>query len=166
MKTIFGIKGKMTQHFQPDGRVSAATIIEAKPMTVTQVKTAEVDGYQAVQVGIGERKAKNLSKQVLGHLKDIAPVRYIREIRTTDTAERGAAIDISVFAPGDVVEVSAISMASTAVLARTVRRTRSAHQEVSVVQVVAQVVALQKASAWQDAWAVIASRSKTSRSSR
>jgi large subunit ribosomal protein L3 len=109
MKTIFGVKGKMTQHFDEKGIVSAATIIEATPMVVTQVKTTEKDGYQAVQVGVGTRKAKNLSKPVLGHLKDIAPVRFIREIRTTDTAERGATIDLSAFAPGDVVEVAAIS---------------------------------------------------------
>jgi large subunit ribosomal protein L3 len=108
-KTIFGIKGKMTQHFAGDGSVSAATIIEAKPMTVTQVKTSDKDGYQALQVGIGERKAKNLSKPVQGHLKDLAPARFIREIRTSDASERGATIDISLFNEGDVVAVSAIS---------------------------------------------------------
>lgn len=109
MKSIFGIKGRMTQIFDEKGVVSAATIIEAAPMTVTQVKTKEVDGYEAVQVGIGTRKAKNLSKPVLGHLKDIGAVRYIREIRTSETAERGAKIDVSTFAVGDLVVVSAIS---------------------------------------------------------
>ncbi len=109
MKTIFGIKGRMTQHFAGDGSVSAATIIEAKPMTVTQVKTQEVDGYQALQVGIGTRKEKNLSKPVKGHLKDLAPARFIREIKTDEAKERGAAIDLSVFAEGDIVAVSAIS---------------------------------------------------------
>ncbi len=99
----------MTQIFDEKGAVSAATIIEAAPMTVTQVKTKEVDGYQAVQVGIGTRKAKNLSKPVLGHLKDIGAVRFIREIRTEETAERGAKIDVSTFQVGDVVVVSAIS---------------------------------------------------------
>lgn len=108
-KTIFGVKGKMTQVFDDKGVVSAATIIEAKPMTVTQVKTQEKDGYQAIQVGIGSRKAKNLGKPVQGHLKDLAPAQFIREIRTTDTAERGATIDLSNFAVGDVVAVSAIS---------------------------------------------------------
>lgn len=108
-KTIFGIKGKMTQVFDDKGSVSAATIIEAKPMTVTQVKTQEKDGYQALQVGIGSRKAKNLSKPVQGHLKDLAPVQFIREIRTADASERGAKLDVSAFAVGDVVAVSAIS---------------------------------------------------------
>ena len=99
----------MTQHFDEKGAVSAATIIEASPMTVTQVKTTEVDGYAALQVGIGTRKEKNVSKPVKGHLKDIAPTRYIREIRTDEAGERGAKIDASIFAPGDVVTVSAIS---------------------------------------------------------
>lgn len=99
----------MTQIFDEKGVVSPATIIEATPMTVTQVKTVENDGYQAIQVGIGTRKAKNISKPVLGHLKDIAPVRYIKEVRTTDTLERGASIDVSTFAVGDMVTVSAIS---------------------------------------------------------
>ena len=108
-KALFGIKGRMTQHFDEKGSVFAATIIDASPMTVTQVKTTEKDGYQALQVGIGSRKAKNLSKPVIGHLKDIAPTRYLREIRTADTAERGAKLDVTVFAEGDVVAVSAIS---------------------------------------------------------
>ncbi len=99
----------MTQVFNDQGVVSAATIIEATPMTVTQVKTQEKDGYQALQVAIGDRKAKNLSKPVLGHLKDLAPARFIREIRTTDSAERGAKLDVAAFVVGDVVEVSAIS---------------------------------------------------------
>jgi large subunit ribosomal protein L3 len=109
MKSIFGVKGRMTQVFNDAGVVSAATIIEASPMTVTQVKTTDKDGYQAVQLGIGSRKAKNLSKQVIGHLKDIAPTRFIREVRTDEAMERGAKIDVSAFAVGDVVTVSAIS---------------------------------------------------------
>ena len=109
MTSVFGIKGRMTQVFNETGVVSAATIIEAAPMTVTQVKTKEKDGYQAVQMGIGSRKEKNLSKPVKGHLKDIAPTRYIREVRTDEAAERGAKVDISLFNVGDVVEVSAIS---------------------------------------------------------
>ena len=108
-KFFLGTKGRMTQVFDDAGSAFAATIITAAPMTVTQVKTTEKDGYQALQVGIGSRKAKNLSKPVKGHLKDIAPTRYLREIRTADTAERGAKLDVTVFAEGDVVAVSAIS---------------------------------------------------------
>ncbi|HWO07569.1 MAG TPA: 50S ribosomal protein L3 [Candidatus Paceibacterota bacterium] len=109
MKHIFGIKGRMTQIFDETGAVSAATVIVAQPMTVTQVKTADKDGYQALQVGIGLRKASNLSKPVQGHLKDLAPARYLREIPTTESLERGAKIDVSNFAVGDVVSVSAVS---------------------------------------------------------
>lgn len=109
MKAMFGIKGRMTQHFDEKGSAFAATIIESSPMTVTQVKTKEKDGYQALQLGIGSRKEKNLSKPVKGHLKDIAPTRYIREVKTDEVLERGAKVDISAFAVGDVVTVSAIS---------------------------------------------------------
>jgi large subunit ribosomal protein L3 len=109
MKTIFGIKGRMTQHFDEKGAVSAATIITASPMTATQIKTKEKDGYQAVQFGIGTRKASNLSKPVAGHLKELAPARYLREVRTDESMERGAQMDVTMFAEGDVVTVSAVS---------------------------------------------------------
>ena len=108
---MFGIKGRMTQHFDEKGAVSAATIIEAKPMTVTQIKTTEKDGYQALQVGIGSRKEKNVSKPVLGHTKGKA-FRYLREFPLDVSGgqlEVGASLDVAIFAPGDVVAVSAIS---------------------------------------------------------
>ena len=111
-KFILGTKGKMTQFFDEAGSVHAATIIYAVPMTVTQVKTSEKDGYAAVQVGMGTRKAKNVSKAVLGHTKGVA-FQHIRESRqlTVDSEQLavGAKIDSSIFAPGDVVEVSSTS---------------------------------------------------------
>lgn len=109
MKFLLGTKGRMTQIFDDKGAVSAVTIINASPITVTQVKTQEKDGYQALQFGAGTRKESALSKAVKGHLKDLAPARFIREFRTTETLERGATIDVATFAEGDVVEVSAIS---------------------------------------------------------
>ena len=99
----------MTQIFDDKGIVSAVTVVTATPMTVSQVKTSEKDGYQAVQVASGTRKATRVSKAVKGHLKDIAPARYIREIRSDEALERGATIDVTTFAEGDVVAVSAIS---------------------------------------------------------
>ena len=112
MKSFFGIKGRMTQHFDEKGSAFAATLIEASPMTVTQVKSQEKDGYQALQIGIGSRKEKNLSKPVLGHTKGKA-FRYLRELPPLDVGgsglEVGASLDASIFAPGDVVAVSAIS---------------------------------------------------------
>lgn len=111
MKFMLGTKGRMTQVFDEKGVVSPATIISATPLTVTQVK-GESDGYKAVQVGSGTRKAKNISKPVLGHTKGV-PFRVIREFRVADdmhvTHEVGATIDIDTFTPGDVVTVSAIS---------------------------------------------------------
>ena len=99
----------MTQLFDEKGVVSAATVINAAPMTVTQVKTQEKDGYAAVQVGIGTRKEKNLSSPLKGHLKGLARVRFVREILSDEAPERGTLIDLSNFAVGDVVVVSAIS---------------------------------------------------------
>lgn len=99
----------MTQVFDATGVVSAATIITASPMTVSQVKTTESDGYQALQFAIGTRRESRLSKPVKGHLKDIAPARFIREVRTEEAMERGAKADVTMFNAGDVVEVSATS---------------------------------------------------------
>src|SRR3989344_5657754 len=109
MKFMLGVKGRMTQIFDDKGIVSSVTVVTATPMTVSQVKTSEKDGYQAVQVASGTRKATRVSKAVKGHLKDIAPARYIREIRSDEALERGATIDVTTFAEGDVVAVSAIS---------------------------------------------------------
>jgi large subunit ribosomal protein L3 len=108
MKFILGTKGKMTQVFDDKGDVRAATTILAGPLVATQVKTKEKDGYVAVQFGFGSRKEKNLGKPLKGHLKELQPVRYLREF-PAESVERGAIIDVSVFAPGDVVSVSAIS---------------------------------------------------------
>jgi large subunit ribosomal protein L3 len=109
-KFMLGTKGKMTQIFDEKGVVHAATLINATPMTVTQVKSTEKDGYDAVQLGMGTRAVKNVGKAVAGHLKDLATSRYIRENRqTAGELKRGDTIDLSIFVPGDVVEVSAVS---------------------------------------------------------
>ncbi len=113
---MIGTKARMTQVFDETGVVHAATAIVAAPLTVTQVKTKEADGYAAVQVGAGTRKESRLSKAVKGHLKDLGSLRHLREFRASAPAEgdqpvggRGDKIEISIFAPGDVVQVSAIS---------------------------------------------------------
>ncbi len=112
IKFMLGTKGSMTQVFDEAGAVHAATIITATPLTVMQVKTVDKDGYTALQVGMGTRKEKNISKAVLGHTKGTA-FRYLREHRLSEAIsselETGAKIDASIFAPGDVVEVSATS---------------------------------------------------------
>ena len=99
----------MTQVFDERGVVSAATLITAGPLTITQVKSIEKDGYAAVQVGFGVRKEKNINNAQKGHTKDLGNIRYMREFVGSEEVKRGDTVDISVFIPGDVVEVSAIS---------------------------------------------------------
>ncbi len=99
----------MTQVFDEKGVVSAATKITAGGLTVTQVKTKEKDGYDAVQVGSGVRRENTMNKAQIGHLKDLALVRHTREFPPVADAKRGDSMDITVFVPGDIVTVSAIS---------------------------------------------------------
>jgi large subunit ribosomal protein L3 len=108
-KFMLGTKGKMTQVFDEKGVVTPATMVLATPMLVTQVKSKDADGYEAVQVGAGVRREKNVAQAQRGHLKDLSLVRTMREFPLAGDAKRGDSIDISIFVPGDVVEVSAIS---------------------------------------------------------
>lgn len=106
---MLGTKGRMTQVFNDAGRVSAATIINAGPLTVTQIKGVETDGYESVQVGFGTKAEKNISKALKGHFKGLGTFRVIREFRTKPEHKNGDVIDITTFSPGDLVTVSAIS---------------------------------------------------------
>lgn len=110
MKCILGTKGEMTQYFAEDGRVYPATVVTAGPMTVTQIKSAEKDGYNAVQYGFGSRNQKNISKSVLGHTKG-ATFRTLKEFRVDDapTISVGDVVNADVFTPGDKVAVSGVS---------------------------------------------------------
>jgi large subunit ribosomal protein L3 len=109
MKFILAKKEGMTRIFGEDGRARAGTILVAGSVTVTQVKTKEgKDAYAAIQVGMGERRAKNISKPVLGHTKGKG-YEAIREFRTDNTATVGDTIDASVFAVGDTVQVSGLT---------------------------------------------------------
>jgi len=115
MKFILAKKEKMTRIFTADGLAHAGTILLAEPVTVTQVKTADgKDKYSAVQVGVGVRKVKNISKAVLGHTKGRGYT-DIREIRVSDSEvvsgklAVGSNIATDIFAVGDVVQVSGIS---------------------------------------------------------
>ncbi len=98
----------MTQKFLPDGRVVPVTAVEAGPCTIVQVK-GEADGYQAVQVGFGQRK--KINKPLAGHLKGLPNFRYLREFRVDNASglERGKVFDVSSFKVGDILQVSATS---------------------------------------------------------
>lgn len=111
MKKILGTKEKMTQIFDENGRVHPVTIINAGPVTVTQIKTVESDGYNAIQVGYGQKSEKNLSKSLKGHLKDLGNFRYLREFKTDGKNEIkiGDKIDTSVFKNGDLINLSSVS---------------------------------------------------------
>ncbi len=112
MKFILGEKVEMTQVFNDEGQVKAATIVSASPAVVVQVKTKEIDGYEAVQIGYGSRKEKNISKAVKGHTKELGNFKKLQEfVVPNGTLEKGAKIDVSQFDPGDNIRVSAISKA-------------------------------------------------------
>lgn len=101
----------MSQVFDKDGNVVPVTLVRAFPNMVLQVRSKEKDGYEAVQLGVGERKIKNIKKPQLGHFKGLGSFRYVKEFKTNESLERGQKIDISVFEEGDTVKVSGISKA-------------------------------------------------------
>lgn len=109
MKFILGKKIGMSQVFRDDGRVVPVTVVQAGPCVVTDVRTKEKNGYQAVQIGFGEKKKQ--SKPTQGQLKDLPPVRYRREFRLKTEAEfkRGDTIAAGIFTPGDTVKVTGTS---------------------------------------------------------
>lgn len=109
MKFLLGTKVNMTQIFDEKGIVHPATVIKTGPMTVTQVKTVETDGYNAVQVGFGSRAAKNINKALKGHMKE-GNFANLVEFRMDDVSayKVGDVIPLS-FTAGDVVTTSSIS---------------------------------------------------------
>ncbi|MDP2650033.1 MAG: 50S ribosomal protein L3 [bacterium] len=109
-KFILGTKQHMTQVFDEAGRAYPATIVLAGPMTVTQVKTVEKDGYESVQAGFGTQKEKNLNKAQKGHFKGLGAFSTTREFKgATGETKQGDLIDASIFSVGDKVVVSAVS---------------------------------------------------------
>ena len=116
----------MTQLLAEDGKAIPVTLIQAGPVTVTQVKTVETDGYNAVQVAFGE--GKNLSKAVAGHVKpaQVTP-KHIREFRVDQIPEDlkvGSEINVSAFEVGDFVEVKvSLEPLNATILSVIVRRT-------------------------------------------
>lgn len=113
LSSIIGKKVGMTQVFGEGGAVIPVTVIQAGPVVVTQIRTAEKDGYSAVQVGYGEIKEKHLTKPLQGHFAkvNVPPRRYLREFRTDDVGDLqvGQEINVEIFKPGDKVAVTGIS---------------------------------------------------------
>ncbi len=112
-KGILGRKIGMTQVFAENGELIPVTVIEAAPNVVLQKKTAETDGYNAVQVGLEDKRAKLANKPEQGHAAkaNTAPKRFIREFRDADVAgyEVGQEVKVEIFAEGDTVDVTGIS---------------------------------------------------------
>jgi large subunit ribosomal protein L3 len=110
---IIGKKIGMTQLFQESGETVAITAIQAGPSVVTQVKSRDRDGYDAIQVGFIENKVKQsqLSSPQKGHLRGLENVRYLREFRTDDisSVKRGDKVDVGFLKHGDLVNVIGLS---------------------------------------------------------
>ena len=111
MKFILGKKESMFSFVGSDGRATAATLLSVGPVSITQVKSKESDGYEAIQMGFGTRAVKNISKAVQGHTKDLGLFMTIREFRVDDSSswKKGDTIDASLFEIGDEVTVSGTS---------------------------------------------------------
>ena len=112
-KGILGRKLGMTQVFTKSGKLIPVTVIEVEPNVVTQIKTVEKDGYDAVQLGTITVKEKSSNKAKIGHAKkaNTAPKRFLRELRGVNVNDYtlGQVINIDVFKEGEVVDVSGIS---------------------------------------------------------
>ncbi|MCX6017305.1 MAG: 50S ribosomal protein L3 [Chloroflexi bacterium] len=121
MKKLIGRKVGMTQIFDDKGNVTGVTVIEAGPNYVTQVKTAENDGYMAVQLGFGEVEARRLTRGELGHLGQLKPnekhpkrreiavpvLRHLEEARVKEvTVKEGDVMKADVFQIGEYVDVT------------------------------------------------------------
>lgn len=109
MKGILGRKIGMTQVFTKEGKLIPVTVVAVEPNVVTQVKTTETDGYEAIQLGVIDKKEKNATKASIGHAKkaNTNPKRYLKEIRNVEGSYNlGDTVDASIFAAGEYVDVT------------------------------------------------------------
>ncbi|MBU1148609.1 50S ribosomal protein L3 [Patescibacteria group bacterium] len=109
MSFILGKKLNMDTAFKSDGQAVAVTKIQAGSCQVVQIKTADKEGYQAIQLGYG--KKKKLTKQMAGHLKGLPNFAFLREFKVAKTEDykKGQEIKAELFKPGDLVQVSGVS---------------------------------------------------------
>lgn len=112
-KGILGRKLGMTQVFSKDGKLIPVTVVEVEPNVVTQIKTAETDGYEAIQLAFDTKREKLSNKAEKGHLAkaNTAPKRFLKEIRGVDISkyELGQELSVEVFEEGEMVDVTGIS---------------------------------------------------------
>ncbi len=112
MKGLIGKKVGMTHVFDDEGEQIPCTVVEAGPCVVTQVKNKEEDGYDAVQMGFGEAKKKNVPKALLGHFDkaNTSPKHKLLEFRDFDLeVKRGQALKVDIFDDGDIVDVTGMT---------------------------------------------------------
>jgi len=106
---LIGKKLGMSQLFSSDGEAIPVTVIQVGPCTITQIKSAENDGYNALQLGFGEKKPRRTTKPLLGHFNKSGkgPFAFLREVRVDDTAdfELGQEISADIFQVGELVHV-------------------------------------------------------------
>ncbi len=112
MKFLLATKENMTEYFSPEGVVIPVTILSAGPITVTRIFEKSKDGYNSVQVGYGSQKKERITKGRAGAMKG-AFYRTLKEFRLkpadTSEAKEGDVIDVSIFAPGDLLQISSVS---------------------------------------------------------
>ena len=112
-KGILGRKLGMTQVFSKDGKLIPVTVVEVEPNVVTQVKTVESDGYEAIQLGFETKREKLSNKAEKGHLAkaNTAPKRFLKEIRGVDVSKYalGQELTVEVFEEGEMVDVTGVS---------------------------------------------------------
>ena len=113
MKGILGRKIGMTQVFTESGKLIPVTVVEVEPNIVTQIKTKENDGYEAIQLAAFEKREKLANKPEIGHLKkaNTTPKRFLREIRGVDVSKYslGCEVKADIFAEGEMVDVTGTS---------------------------------------------------------
>ncbi len=109
MEAIYGRKLGMTQVFSPNGTAHGVTVVEAGPCIVVQIKTKEKEGYDAIQIGFGERK--HINDPLRGHMKRLGQFQLLREVRVDDPSvyEVGQQIGADLFEDGDVIDVTGTS---------------------------------------------------------
>ncbi|HOB05884.1 MAG TPA: 50S ribosomal protein L3 [Propionibacteriaceae bacterium] len=113
VKGLLGTKLGMTQLWDENNKLVPVTVIQAGPCVVTQVRTPEVDGYSAVQLGFGAVKLKSVTKPTAGHFEKagVTPRKHLLELRTADASEYtlGQEVNSDVFAAADIVDVTGIT---------------------------------------------------------